>query len=93
MIRAELERRLQSLVAHALISSTQAEILQRELFSGLADALNEHCEQSQAILLTLDELETCLSGFGFSSQEDVDKLNMQVRELLDKLENLSLQPN
>ncbi len=90
LINDEIKHRLQSLVLIGSLSQNEADSLVQKLVSEIPGFSQVNWDQTQAILLTYDEFETCFNQFELPSQADINHLNSQLVDLYEKLESLSV---
>lgn len=90
LIDHEITRRVEFLAQNNQLSKTDSQNLAQKLISLKTRDLEDHCDQTPAILLTYEELETYLDQYGVPSQNDLQVLDGQLHDLFHKLESLSV---
>jgi len=90
LINNEIKHRLQSLVLNGSLSQYEADSLAQKLVWEIPGSSQANWGQTQAILLTYDEFETCFNQFELPSQADINHLNSQLVDLYEKIESLSV---
>ncbi len=90
LIDHEITRRVEFLAQNKQLSKTDAQNLAQKLISLKTRDLEDHWDQTPAILLTYEELETYLDQYGVPSQNDLQVLDGQLHDLFHKLESLSV---